>query len=119
MSFSDQQKRCLSDIDQTLTASIQPKLCPDTYLHQAINHAMSNLGKCIRPLLVYATGEMLGAPRHALHMPAAALELMHTYSLVHDDLPSMDDDTLRRGQPTVHCKFTKRPQFWLETLCKH
>lgn len=105
MVFSDQQKRCLSDIDQTLTAFIQPKLCSDTRLHQAITHAMANLGKCIRPLLVYTTGEMLGAPRQALHMPAAALELLHTYSLVHDDLPAMDDDTLRRGQPTVHCQF--------------
>ena len=59
-------------------------------------------GKRLRGLLVYAAGEALGVPFDALDAPACAVELIHAYSLVHDDLPAMDDDELRRGQPTVH-----------------
>ena len=62
-------------------------------------------GKRLRPVLVYATGEALGAPLAALDAPAAAVELIHAYSLVHDDLPAMDDDDLRRGRPTCHKAF--------------
>ena len=59
-------------------------------------------GKRLRPTLVYLTGESLGAPLERLDAPAAAVELIHVYSLVHDDLPAMDDDDLRRGRPTCH-----------------
>src|SRR3546814_4534872 len=59
----------------------------------------------MRPLLVYATGTAFGADLEALDAPALAVELVHAYSLVHDDLPAMDDDALRRGQPTVHVVF--------------
>src|SRR3546814_5028280 len=62
-------------------------------------------GKRMRPLLVYATGTAFGADIDALDAPALAVELIHAYSLVHDDLPAMDDDALRRGQPTVHVAF--------------
>ncbi|MBV8341898.1 MAG: polyprenyl synthetase family protein, partial [Gammaproteobacteria bacterium] len=62
-------------------------------------------GKRLRPLLVYFSGESLGAPLAALDAPAAAVELVHVYSLVHDDLPAMDDDDLRRGRPTCHRAF--------------
>jgi farnesyl diphosphate synthase len=71
----------------------------------AMRHAALLGGKRIRPLLVYATGHMLGAADDALDAPAVAVELIHAYSLVHDDLPAMDDDDLRRGQPTVHIAF--------------
>jgi farnesyl diphosphate synthase len=64
-----------------------------------------NGGKRMRPLLVYATGTALGASEASLDAAAAAVELIHCYSLVHDDLPAMDDDALRRGQPTVHVAF--------------
>ncbi|MDO5611592.1 MAG: (2E,6E)-farnesyl diphosphate synthase [Pseudomonadota bacterium] len=74
-------------------------------LHQAMRHAALNGGKRIRPLLVYATGHNLGAADEALDDAALAVELIHCYSLVHDDLPAMDDDDLRRGQPTVHIAF--------------
>lgn len=74
-------------------------------LHQAMRHAVLLGGKRMRPLLVYATGTAFGADEAALDAPAAAVELVHAYSLVHDDLPSMDDDRLRRGQPTVHVAF--------------
>lgn len=74
-------------------------------LHAAMRHAVLNGGKRIRPLLVQATGHALGAEESALDDAALAVELIHCYSLVHDDLPAMDDDALRRGQPTVHVAF--------------
>ncbi|QNN46092.1 (2E,6E)-farnesyl diphosphate synthase [Thermomonas brevis] len=74
-------------------------------LHAAMRHGVLNGGKRMRPLLVYATGAALGAPDAELDAAAAAVELVHCYSLVHDDLPAMDDDDLRRGQPTVHVAF--------------
>lgn len=74
-------------------------------LHQAMRHAVLNGGKRIRPLLVYATGHALGADAAILDDVAVAVELIHCYSLVHDDLPAMDDDALRRGQPTVHIAY--------------
>jgi farnesyl diphosphate synthase len=74
-------------------------------LHEAMRYAVFNGGKRVRPLLVYATGECLGVPESRLDAPAAAIELIHAFSLVHDDLPAMDDDDLRRGNPTVHGQF--------------
>lgn len=71
-------------------------------LHQAMRYAVLNGGKRIRPLLVHATGALTDAPLAALDSAACALEMIHVYSLVHDDLPAMDDDDLRRGKPTVH-----------------
>jgi farnesyl diphosphate synthase len=62
-------------------------------------------GKRLRPFLVYATGSMFGVSRETLDAPAAAVECIHAYSLIHDDLPAMDDDDLRRGLPTCHIKF--------------
>ena len=74
-------------------------------LHQAMRYAVLGGGKRVRPVLVYATGAAVGAPETRLEAPACALELIHTYSLVHDDLPAMDDDDLRRGRPTCHKAF--------------
>ena len=74
-------------------------------LHQAMRYAALGEGKRIRPLLVYAAGAALGVTRDVLDAPAAAVELIHAYSLVHDDLPAMDDDDLRRGRPTTHRAF--------------
>ncbi|MBF8292350.1 MAG: Geranyl transferase [Steroidobacteraceae bacterium] len=78
---------------------------PPARLHQAMRYAALGPGKRIRPVLVYATGVAVGLPPAALDGPAAAVELIHAYSLVHDDLPSMDDDDLRRGRPTTHRAF--------------
>ncbi|MFT4178926.1 MAG: polyprenyl synthetase family protein [Thermomonas sp.] len=81
---------------------------PDTApqrLHAAMRHGVLNGGKRMRPLLAYATGTAFGANEDALDTAAVAVELIHCYSLVHDDLPAMDDDALRRGQPTVHVAF--------------
>ncbi|WP_016854119.1 (2E,6E)-farnesyl diphosphate synthase [Halomonas smyrnensis] len=74
----------------------------DARLEAAMRHGVLVGGKRLRPVLVYAAGRALGAADAELDAPAAALELIHAYSLVHDDLPAMDDDDLRRGQPTVH-----------------
>jgi geranylgeranyl pyrophosphate synthase len=74
-------------------------------LHAAQRYAVLNGGKRLRPLLVYCTGEALNIPMTVLDAPAAAVELIHAYSLVHDDLPAMDDDDLRRGLPTTHRAF--------------
>lgn len=74
-------------------------------LHRAMQHAVLLGGKRMRPLLVHAAGALCGADETTLDAPAVAVELIHAYSLVHDDLPAMDDDALRRGQPTVHVAF--------------
>jgi farnesyl diphosphate synthase len=74
-------------------------------LHAAQRYAVLGGGKRLRPVLVYCTGEALGLEPDTLDAPAAAVELIHSYSLVHDDLPSMDDDDLRRGRPTTHRAF--------------
>jgi geranylgeranyl pyrophosphate synthase len=77
---------------------------PDRLL-DAMRYSVLGGGKRVRPLLVYASGELVGAAEDALDPLAAAVELIHAYSLVHDDLPAMDDDDLRRGRPTTHRQF--------------
>jgi farnesyl diphosphate synthase len=74
-------------------------------LHEAMRYAVLSGGKRLRPLLVYATGECLEIDANKLDPMAAAIELIHAFSLIHDDLPAMDDDDLRRGKPTVHRAF--------------
>jgi farnesyl diphosphate synthase len=91
--------------DDALEQALRVHVLDDTRLQAAMRHAALLGGKRMRPLLVYATGRMLGASDAALDAPASAVELIHAYSLVHDDLPAMDDDALRRGQPTVHEAF--------------
>ncbi|MGE4072685.1 MAG: polyprenyl synthetase family protein [Lysobacterales bacterium] len=74
-------------------------------LHQAMRYSVLGGGKRLRPALVYAAGKALGAPPALLDPPAAAVEIIHAYSLIHDDLPAMDNDELRRGKPTCHIAF--------------
>jgi len=74
-------------------------------LHRAMRYAVLDGGKRVRPLLCHAAGELSGADGDCLDAAACAVELIHAYSLVHDDLPSMDDDVLRRGKPTCHVEF--------------
>ncbi|WP_201747255.1 farnesyl diphosphate synthase [Glaciimonas sp. PCH181] len=76
-----------------------------TRLHEAMRYAVLDGGKRVRPLLVFAAGELFDAPVAMLQRSAAAVEMIHAYSLVHDDMPCMDDDALRRGKPTVHVQF--------------
>ncbi len=92
-------------VDEALDAALPPADAPPTRLHAAMRHLVFPGGKRLRPALAYAGAEAVGAdPRRATPM-AAAVELIHTYSLVHDDLPCMDDDDERRGRPTVHVAF--------------
>jgi farnesyl diphosphate synthase len=74
-------------------------------LYQAMRHAAIGGGKRLRPLLIYATADLFGVDRDCTGRAATALEAIHVYSLIHDDLPAMDDDDLRRGKPTVHKAF--------------
>ena len=74
-------------------------------LHSAMRYAVLGGGKRVRPLLAYAAGELVGADPERVDIAASSVELIHAYSLVHDDLPCMDDDQLRRGKPTVHVEF--------------
>jgi farnesyl diphosphate synthase len=74
-------------------------------LHEAMRYAVLGGGKRLRPLLAFAAGELSEAPAERLEVAAAAVELIHAYSLVHDDMPCMDDDVLRRGKPTVHVEY--------------
>ena len=74
-------------------------------LHQAMRYASLNGGKRVRPLLAFAAGELTAAPPERVEIVAGAVELIHGYSLVHDDLPCMDDDVLRRGRPTCHVEY--------------
>ena len=78
---------------------------PPRDLHRAMRYAVLGGGKRLRPVLVYAVGSALGASLERLDAAAAAVEIIHAYSLVHDDLPEMDDDALRRGRPTCHIVF--------------
>lgn len=92
-------------IDDLLLQKIEtlPDLSPR--LKAAMRHGLVLGGKRVRPFLVYATGSMLDVDEALLDGPAAAIECIHAYSLIHDDLPAMDDDDLRRGHPTVHKAF--------------
>ncbi|WP_075880223.1 (2E,6E)-farnesyl diphosphate synthase [Vreelandella massiliensis] len=92
-------------VDTTLAALFEARPATAPRLEAAMRHGLLVGGKRLRPLLVYLAGRALGADDEALDAPAAAIELIHAYSLIHDDLPAMDDDDLRRGQPTVHKAF--------------
>ncbi|WP_334178180.1 polyprenyl synthetase family protein [Pseudoxanthomonas sp.] len=92
-------------LEDRLDRVLPPALAAPQRLHAAMRHAVLGGGKRMRALLVHASGTLLQADEPTLHAPAIAVELIHAYSLVHDDLPAMDDDDLRRGKPTVHVAF--------------
>lgn len=100
----------LSDFQQRINIVLEGVIAArketmPTRLFDAINYSVLDAGKRLRPALTYAVGEALNIPLTLLDAPAAAVELIHCYSLVHDDLPAMDDDDLRRGKPTTHIAF--------------
>jgi farnesyl diphosphate synthase len=92
-------------VEQALQEFLPAKELTEETLLAASQYSLLNGGKRLRPLLVYLTGELLAANEHDLNKIAAAIECVHSYSLVHDDLPAMDDDDLRRGRPTCHIAF--------------
>src|SRR5262249_36626868 len=92
-------------IDSALARLLPPAHLAPARLHEAMRYATLEGGKRVRPLLVFAAGEVAAAAPERLEIAACAVELIHAYSLVHDDLPCMDNDVLRRGKPTVHVEF--------------
>ena len=92
-------------VDKALLARLPCSDAPSTQLPVAMKYAVTNGGKRVRPVLAYATGKALGIALERVDTAACALEMMHAYSLVHDDLPAMDNDDLRRGKPTCHKAF--------------
>ena len=92
-------------VEAALRARLVADHSPPERLHQAVQYACLGGGKRFRAMLVYAFGELAGATLDILDTPASAVEMVHAYSLVHDDLPGMDDDDLRRGRPTCHIQF--------------
>ncbi|TDT60722.1 farnesyl diphosphate synthase [Enterobacter sp. AG5470] len=105
MDFNQQLQTCVDQANDALRRFIDPLPFQNTPLVEAMQYGALLGGKRLRPFLVYATGGMFGVSRQTLDAPAAAVECIHAYSLIHDDLPAMDDDDLRRGLPTCHIKF--------------
>ena len=92
-------------IEQVLHALLPPADVAPMRLHAGMRYAVLDGGKRVRPLLAYAAGELAAAGEQRVDRVAAAVEMIHAYSLVHDDMPPMDNDVLRRGKPTVHVEF--------------
>jgi len=107
MNLSTFQKISCDRVNSTLLETIKALPGHSERLKHAMEYALLIGGKRVRPFLVYATGEMLSVKERDLDGPAAAIEAIHAYSLIHDDLPAMDNDDLRRGHPTCHIKFNE------------
>ena len=95
-------RRRHAEVDQALEHVLPPAPSCPSVLRDAMRYSLTAGGKRVRPILCLAAAEAVGAPDGVALRTACALELIHTYSLIHDDLPSMDDDSLRRGRPTLH-----------------
>ena len=105
MSFADRVPEYLERVERALDARLPAAGGRPASLHAAMRYAALGGGKRIRPLLCYASGEVLGVAPERLDDAACAVECVHVFSLVHDDLPAMDDDALRRGKPSTHAAF--------------
>ena len=97
--------QCQERLERSFDAWLPTARTHPASLHEAMRYTVMGGGKRIRPVLVYAGGRAVGADSRALDRPACAIELIHAYSLIHDDLPAMDDDDLRRGKPSCHRAF--------------
>jgi farnesyl diphosphate synthase len=103
--FDDWMKTVQAHVEQALGSFLPADGVEPARLHEAMRYTVLGGGKRVRPLLVYAAGGVFGADMRTLARAAAAVEMIHAYSLVHDDMPCMDDDALRRGKPTVHVAY--------------
>ncbi|PKO70103.1 MAG: geranyl transferase, partial [Betaproteobacteria bacterium HGW-Betaproteobacteria-17] len=103
--FAAWTQGCQTRMESVLAEWLPPAHIVPQRLHEAMRYAVLDGGKRVRPLLAFAAGEVTGASPERVQHAAAAVELIHAYSLVHDDMPAMDDDALRRGKPTVHVEF--------------
>jgi len=104
-SFPKYLSDCLPDVEGALDRLLVGSAEPPGRLHEAMRYSVFAGGKRVRPGLVILAGETFGVDRRSLLPGAAAMEMIHTFSLVHDDLPALDDDDLRRGRPTVHRQY--------------
>lgn len=104
-SITDYLARRAQDVNAWLDRLLPSEKIPPVRLHEAMRYSVFAGGKRLRPVLTLAAGEAFGARIEDLMPAACAIEMIHTYSLIHDDLPAMDDDDLRRGQPTCHIAF--------------
>lgn len=105
MTFEQWTRQVLDRVESALEHYLPAADVLPAGLHDAMRYAVLGGGKRVRPLLCHAAGELTDAAPEALDAAACALEMIHVYSLVHDDMPCMDDDDLRRGKPTVHVKY--------------
>jgi farnesyl diphosphate synthase len=105
--FHDWMTSTLAEFEIELADLLPDSANTPIHLHEAMRYAALDGGKRVRPLLVFASGCLFDAPAELLNRAAAAVEMIHAYSLVHDDMPCMDDDALRRGKPTVHVKYNE------------
>jgi farnesyl diphosphate synthase len=105
MTFEQWTRLVLDRVESALEHYLPGATVLPAGLHDAMRYTVLGGGKRVRPLLCHAAGELTGAAPEALDAAACALEMIHVYSLVHDDMPCMDDDDLRRGKPTVHVKY--------------
>lgn len=105
--FTDQLNSSQQRCDNALKSALSHLNISDDYLADAMAYSLFNGGKRVRPFLVQATAQAMGIDDSRVDVAMAAIEMVHSYSLVHDDLPAMDDDDLRRGQPTCHIKFNE------------
>ena len=105
MEFTAQLHAYRERVERALQAHLPAPGTAPARLHEAMRYSLAAGGKRLRPVLVLATADLLGAPESAADAAAVAIECLHTYSLIHDDLPCMDNDDLRRGRPTVHKQF--------------
>jgi farnesyl diphosphate synthase len=103
--FDDWMKTVQAGSENDLSGFLPTAATVPAKLHDAMRYALLGGGKRVRPLLVYAAGALFDADAATLARAAAAVEMIHAYSLVHDDMPCMDDDALRRGKPTVHVAY--------------
>ncbi len=107
MSFKQQLQSSQQRCEKALDTALNQLNISDEYLADAMAYSLFNGGKRVRPFLVQATAQAMGVDDTRVDIAMAAIEMVHCYSLVHDDLPAMDDDDLRRGQPTCHIKFNE------------
>jgi farnesyl diphosphate synthase len=105
MTFEEWMRSVLGRVEAALDHYLPGPQRAPARLHEAMRYAVLGGGKRVRPLLCHAAGELTLARAEALEAASAALEMIHVYSLVHDDMPCMDDDELRRGKPTVHVRY--------------
>lgn len=104
-SFDDWMRNIQSIMEKTLSELLPEGKLASSSLHESMRYAVLDGGKRIRPLLVFAAGRLFDAEAAILARAASAVEMIHAYSLIHDDMPCMDNDVLRRGKPTVHVRF--------------